>query len=78
MNSVAKLAMLPLFMVLFHIPSSAPALCSRVMAIINSTVPMQLNIMCAMPVRLASLLVPMEQIMAVVMQVPRSMPIISG
>ena len=39
---------------------------------------MQLNNMCAMPVRLASLSVPMEQTMAVVMQVPRLMPIIRG
>ena len=58
--------------------SSSKALKSMLEKVTHSAVPMQLNNMCAMPVRLASLLVPMEQIMAVVMQVPRSMPIIRG
>ena len=78
LNMVVKFAIPPLFIGLPHMKSNAPALCSRVMATINSTVPTQLNNMWAMPVRLASLSAPMEQTMAVVMQVPRLMPIIRG
>jgi len=78
LKMVVKFAIPPLFMGLPHMKFSAPAWCSRGIAAINSTVPMQLNNMCAMPVRLASLSVPMEQTMAVVMQVPRLMPIIRG
>ena len=39
---------------------------------------MVLKAMCTMPVRLASLEAPMEHTMAVVTQVPRLMPIITG
>ena len=44
----------------------------------NRIVPMVLNAMWTTPVRLASLDEPMEQTMAVVTQVPRLMPMMTG
>ena len=48
------------------------------MPIINTTVPNTLKRICTTPVRLASFPVPIEHTMAVVTQVPRLIPIITG
>ena len=44
----------------------------------NITVPKVLNTICTIPVRFASLPVPMEQTIAVVTHVPRLIPIMMG
>ena len=70
--------MSPLSTVLAMSSVTTPVLSSMPMTIMNSTVPMTLKRMCAMPVRLASLEVPREQRKAVTMQVPILMPMMSG
>ena len=79
LNTVWKLAIPPLSTARTQKPApNIDSFSITVITIRNSTVPMVLKAMCTTPVRLASLDEPIEQTIAVVTQVPRLMPIITG
>ena len=67
-------AMAPEVIVCPHRPSSAPAWCRTVSAVMMITEAQRLKMMWTTPVRLASAFEPMEQTMAVVTQSPMFTP----